>query len=181
MVPISLQISSWPVLGLQPLTLQSQALFSILESFLPLLSFAHEHTVEQMFRWPSHLNQTHFSPLFPSFDSVPSVPPSPSRLQTKADYHIHEAAGWQMKARAKERTKPTLYCAFIAYRSSFHLQLFSQSLRCSFLLSLSPYSFSRLSTACLYSCKKTDLCVCVCETLHILTLTKRLNTLYYIM
>lgn len=145
--------------------------------FLAAIIFARENTEKQMFRWPPHLHQPPFShPLhlllvcLPSTPSLHRSPPSPSRLQTKADYHIHEAARWQMKAIAKERTKPILYRAFITYRSYFHLQLFSRSLRWSFtsltaftlLFSLS-FSLLCLSAACLYEGTKIDWCVCVWE------------------
>lgn len=118
-----------------------------------------------------------------------AVPPPPSSLQTKAGYHIHEAA--RRKREQGREKKPHSWSPLITYRSSFHLQLCSKSLQYFFQFSL-PLCFlclvcQQLSTfkVLLKSslCRRACVCaysMCVCVTLSE-TLIERLNTLHYIM
>lgn len=109
--------------------------------------------------------------------SSPLPPPSHQSLSIKVANKGRLAYSWghQMtnESQSKKRgTKSILYRPFIAYRSSFHLQLFSIPLMhfplplnfqclCIFSLSLS-LSISHLSTACLYQGTDRDLCAWVC-------------------
>lgn len=74
------------------------------------------------------------------------------------------------KREQKKEQKPTLYRAVIAYRSSSHLQLFSQFLRCSlsFQLSLPFYSLPHMSVNSLFITRHCRVCArtCVCEFAH---------------
>lgn len=73
------------------------------------------------------------------------------------------APRWQMKAGAQERTKSILYCASIAYWSSFQLQLFSQSLWCSYS-TLTTFISTLFSLSCLSKARLDrgrELSVCV--------------------
>lgn len=169
--------------GVQPMTNRSNPILQTW-AFLVTVTITHEHNTTQQSRcWGDRLSITHLSL---HLLLCVSVPP-PWRLQTKADYHIHEATTWQMKARARERTKPTLY------RPSSHIIILSPAITFSipsmvFLLSVftAPILSLFLSIMSVNSLfilwhQVRLVCLCVCVSWWITTLIERLNSLYYIM